>query len=300
MTIVVGDLDRRVVDRGVDRGDPEVFLGAAVQRAADFLADVGAELLQRVELGGVGGEVVVELGEDFLPHLLHLHFEDGVFAGQFRFLVLVGEGDLDVDLVARGGADQLVLEVVDQLARAERQQVVVGLAALEGLAVDEALEVDQHRVALLGGALDRLEAREALADPVDLGVDDLLVDLFLLAADLEPLVLAELGRPGAPPTSNLKVSGSPSASGVATISMSGSPIGVTAASSSAASYHSGSASRIASASTAAEAEALDHQRRRRFAFAEAGQAEFARHRAGGAVGGALDVLRRHLRLDFDA
>ena len=167
---------------------------AAVQRAADFLADVAAELLQGVELGGVGGEVVVELRQDFLPHLLHLHFEDGVLAGQFRLLVLVGEGDLDLDLVARRGADQLVLEVVDQLARAERQQVVVGLAALEGLVVDEALEVHQHRVALLRGALDRLEAGEALADPIDLGVDHLLVDLFLLLADLEALVLAELRR----------------------------------------------------------------------------------------------------------
>ena len=54
---------------------------------------------------------------------------------------------------------------------------------------------------------------------------------------------------GRTPTSNLKLSGSPAASGVATISMFGSPIGVTAESSSACSYQSGRASRIASSST---------------------------------------------------
>ena len=299
MTICVGDLDGRVVDRGVDRGDPEVFGRAAVQRRADFLADVGAQLLERLELGGVGGEVVVELRQDFLPHLLDLDFEDGVFAGQFRFArVLLGEGHFDVDLVARGGADQLVLEVVDQLVGAERQQVVVGLAALEGLAVDEALEVDQHRVGLFGGALDRLEPREPLADAVDLGVDDLLVGLFLLAADLEPFVLTELGLR---PHPDLELEGQRLA-----LLLGGRdhvdvgiadrrdrrveqrrfvPLG----------------QRVADrlGQHGAEAEPLDHQRRRRFAFAEAGQAEFARHRAGGAVGGALDVLGRHLRLDLD-
>ncbi len=60
------------VDRGVDRGDPEVLLGALADRLAEPLGDVGAQLLERVELGGLGGEVVVELGQDLLPHLLDL------------------------------------------------------------------------------------------------------------------------------------------------------------------------------------------------------------------------------------
>ena len=164
------------------------------ERLADFLADVGAQLLEGVELGGVGGELVVELGQDFLPHLFHLDREDRVFAGQVLGLVVLGEGDLDLDLVAGLGAGQLLLEALDQRARAELQQVVLGLAALEGAAVERALEVDQQRVALGGRALDRLEPGEALADPLDLGVDDLVGDLVLFAADLEPLVLAELGR----------------------------------------------------------------------------------------------------------
>ena len=59
-----------------------------------------AQLLERVELGGVGGEVVVELGQELLPHLLDLDLEDGVFAGQVLGLIVLGEGDLDLALLA--------------------------------------------------------------------------------------------------------------------------------------------------------------------------------------------------------
>ncbi|MFT3865444.1 MAG: hypothetical protein QM729_14320 [Solirubrobacterales bacterium] len=45
---------------------------------------------------------------------------------------------------------------------------------------------------------------------------------------------------------------------------------------------------------------LDHQVRRRLALAEAGQPQFAGHRAGGSVGGALDVLGLDFGLDLDA
>ncbi len=101
---LVGQLDRRRGDRGVDRGDAEVLLGALVDRLADALGDVGAQLLERVELGGLGGEVVVELGQDLFPHLLDLDREDGVLAGQLLGLVVLGEGDLDLALLARAGA----------------------------------------------------------------------------------------------------------------------------------------------------------------------------------------------------
>ncbi len=124
--------------------------------------------------------------------------EDRVLAGQLLGLVVLGEGDLDLALVAGAGAGELLLEALDQLAAAELEQVVAGLAALEGLAVEQALEVDQQHVAVGGGALDRLELGEAVADPLDLAVDDLVGRLGLGLADLEALVLAQLGlRPHA-------------------------------------------------------------------------------------------------------
>jgi len=110
---------------------------------------------------------------------------------------------------------------------------------------------------LFGGALDRLE-RANLADPLDLGVDHLLVGLFLLATDLEPFLLTELGRR---PHPDLELEGQRLAptSGVETMSMSGSPIGVTPRR--AAPLRTlGSASRIASASTAPKPSRWIHQR----------------------------------------
>ncbi len=83
---------RRRIDGGVDGGDPEVLLGALVDRFADALGDVGAQLVEGVELGGLGGEVVVELGQDLFPHLLDLDGEDRVLAGELLGLVVLGEG----------------------------------------------------------------------------------------------------------------------------------------------------------------------------------------------------------------
>ena len=89
---------------GVDRGDAEVLLDALADRLGEALGDVRAQLLERVELRGLGGEVVVELGQDLLPHLLDLDREDGVFAGELLGLVVVGEGDLDLARLAAGSA----------------------------------------------------------------------------------------------------------------------------------------------------------------------------------------------------
>ena len=281
---------RRALDGGVDRRDPEVLLDPLADRLAEALLDVGAQLLEGVELGGFGGEVVVELGQDLFAHLLDLDREDRVFAGELLGLVVVGEGHLDLALVAGLGADQLLLEALDQAAAAELEQVVGGGAALEGLAVEQALEVDQQRVALGGGPLDRLELGEALPDPLDLAVDDVVGDLGLGPADLEALVVAELGL-GA--DADLELEAERLAlglggrddldAGVADRADPGAeqrpfvPLG----------------QRVADRllEHGAEAEPLDHQRRRRLALAEAGQPHLAGEAAGGAVDALLDVRR---------
>src|SRR4029079_18159215 len=87
----------------------------------------------------------------------------------------------------------------DELAGAELEQVVAALAAgevvaLAVLALDRALEVDDDEVAVLGGLLDGLQAPELLAQLLDLLVDLLLVDLGLLALDLDLGDVADRGR----------------------------------------------------------------------------------------------------------
>ena len=188
---LVGQLHVGALDRGVDRRHPEVLLDALADGLAEARFYVISKLFHRVELGGFGGEVVVELGQDLFADLFDLDREDRVFAGELLGLVVVGEGHLDLALLAGLGAGQLLLEALDQAAAAELEQVVAGGTALEGLAVEQSLEVDQQRVALGGGPLDRLELGEAFPDPVDLAVDDVLGDLGVGPADLEALVLAE-------------------------------------------------------------------------------------------------------------
>ena len=61
---------------------------------------------------------------------------DGLLAGEVLGLVVLGEGHLDLALVAGGGALELLLEALDQPAGAELEQVAAGVAALERLAVD--------------------------------------------------------------------------------------------------------------------------------------------------------------------
>ena len=120
--------------------------------------------------------------------------ERGVLAGELLGRVVVREGQLDGALLARRGALELVLEAGDQAPRAELHDLAAALAALERLAVDRADVVHDHEVALGGGALDRLERGERLAQALELGLHLLLVDLRLAPAHLDALVVAELRR----------------------------------------------------------------------------------------------------------
>ena len=61
--------------------------------------------------------------------------------------IVGGKGHVDRALVAGLGADQLILEARDQPARAELDRHVLALAAVERLAADLAVEVDDDEVA---------------------------------------------------------------------------------------------------------------------------------------------------------
>ena len=108
----VGDKLFRQIDLcqiggGVDRSDPEILLDPRVDDLGEFLADVRPQLLERVELRCLGGEIVVELGQDFLPDLFDVNLEDRVLAGELLGLIVVGEADLDLPRLARAHTDEL-------------------------------------------------------------------------------------------------------------------------------------------------------------------------------------------------
>ena len=86
-------------------------------------------------------------------------------------LVLLGEGDVHVKLLAGLVADQLILKAGDEAAAAQHQAVVLGLAALKGDAVHKALEVHIHGVAVLGLTLAGDDAAVAVLHADQLGLN---------------------------------------------------------------------------------------------------------------------------------
>src|SRR5690606_37813067 len=120
------------------------------------------------------------------------HLELCVLAGELLRAVVVREGHLDLDLVAGRAARDRLVELSQQVLRAELDREVLALRAVERLAVDRALVVDHDDVTGLRGAVDRVQAAEALAQALDLAVDGFVVDLNLLAPHLEARVPGDL------------------------------------------------------------------------------------------------------------
>ena len=103
-----------------------------------------------------------------------------------------GKLDLHGHLVPRRGVRQRAVELRQQALRSQLDHQIGRLRALERLAVRSARVVDQHQIPVRGGPVHGLEAREALAQPVELGLDRVLGHVRCGPAHLEPLVLAEL------------------------------------------------------------------------------------------------------------
>ena len=80
-------------------------------------------------------------------------FEDSGLALQLFRVVILGEGDVDVEGFAGLVADNLVFKAGDELARAEGQMEMLRLAAFKGLVVDKAFKVDVDDIAVFSAAV---------------------------------------------------------------------------------------------------------------------------------------------------
>ena len=185
-----------MLDGLLDGRDLELLLGAGVAGGLQALADVAAQFVHGLELADVGGEGVVQVGDDLLLDLLDGHGELRLLAGELLRVVVLGEGDVEGLLGAGRQPEELLFEPRDEVAAADLVHLVLALRALDKLAVTAAGHVHEHEVAVLDGAvLDRLQARKPLLQHRQLRRDLLVGDLHLALGDLEALVLAE-GRHG--------------------------------------------------------------------------------------------------------
>ena len=115
----------------------------------------------------------------------------------FRFVgrIIGREGDVDVALVARLGADQLLLEARDQLAGAELDRHVLARCRLRtARRPTRAGEIDDDLVAVRGGLA--LRARPSSSCSTATSRCELLVDRCFVGFDRQPLELqpVDLGR----------------------------------------------------------------------------------------------------------
>ena len=168
----------------------EIVVGALGGRLEQLLAHTVFVLLKGVELRDILSELVVELGELRLAHGVDLHLEGGVLSGEL-LAVALGEGDVDLAVLFGLHANELVLKSGDKHAGADLKAVVLGLSAVEGLAVDEALEIEHDGVALLHRAVHVHVAGAVLALALDLGVNVLVAYGGLGVGRLKAAVLAE-------------------------------------------------------------------------------------------------------------
>src|SRR5207249_1041915 len=105
-------------------------------------------------------ELVVERWQDLLLDLLHRRRH-----GAHR---VVGELERDLLRLARGDADEALLDLLDEAAGADLDDVV----ALRLPALGD--EIDDDGVAVLhGAAVDRRELRDGRAERLELAVDEL-------------------------------------------------------------------------------------------------------------------------------
>ena len=165
--LVVPSLAVGLVPRGT-----ELLVQLLLQLLAQGRLDVGAQRLERLELGHRARDVVVERRQHLLLDLLHRDGDPPLAP----LAALVPK----FPRLPRAHADDALLELLEQPARAELDDVVA--LRLAAAVVDE---IDDDDVARLRRApVDRNELGGHSLQRLELGVDQLARDLRLGRADL--------------------------------------------------------------------------------------------------------------------
>jgi hypothetical protein len=154
---------------------------------AQTLAQVLGQLVERVELRGQLGELVVGLGEVTLLHGGHLDGDLRILVGVLTGDQLRGEGLL---LVGRHALEGLV-DAVDETALADLVGEAGGGGLLDLLAVDGGGEIDLDVVTGLRGTLDTRQGAEPGAQLVELLGDLVLGHLGLVDLDGQAVQVGE-------------------------------------------------------------------------------------------------------------
>src|SRR5215213_9221284 len=190
----LGDLDVHLLSHGVEHAGTEFAVHPPLRGFLELLAHSGAQLVQRLELARLLGELVVERRQVTGLYLLDVHVEQNRLIPERLLRVVRGEGNPELLALSGLHPQEVLLEVREKLAAADLEHVVLGLAALKRLTRGHPLaaEVYDDEVAVPDGpVLDRRERRELPAHLLELLVHLLFGHLGLASGHLDTLVLAE-------------------------------------------------------------------------------------------------------------
>ena len=123
---------------------------------------------------------------------MQLDLEDSSLTSQLSSLILLGEGDVHVELLTGGVANDLILEAGDERAAAQGQVVVLSLAALKSDTVHKALEVDINDIAILSSTLTGQLTGVALLHALQLCIDGLVGNSMDSLLNGQTVVVADL------------------------------------------------------------------------------------------------------------
>ncbi|CDZ88569.1 hypothetical protein RHRU231_420118 [Rhodococcus ruber] len=147
----------------------------------DPLAQVRLELVEGVELARELGELVVLGGQLALLDTVHRDGDDGLVAG----MVTGDQRGGELLRLARGHADERLVEAVDELTRPHLVGQTGGGGLGDRLAADGRGQIDGHEVTVLHRTLDTGEGAETLTQRQQLLLDRLVGDLHGIDGDLD-------------------------------------------------------------------------------------------------------------------
>jgi len=158
-----------------------------------MLLDVFLIFIQRIELGNILREIVIDFRKLLLLDLVYDAFEDSVLAGKFLSLIFFRELDIDVFLFFKLHADQLLFEARNEHARTDCKFLVRSLAAVKRSSVNRAFIIERDDIAVLDRAVIHIDhAGVLILLLLDCLFNFLRIDFDLGLRNFESAVLAEL------------------------------------------------------------------------------------------------------------
>ena len=156
-----------------------------------FSLDVCLIFIKCIEFGNVLSEIVVKLGKLDLVNRVELYLEYCCLSCKLSCVILGGEGNVYIELVANVLAHNLLLKAGNELTGAKEKGLLLSCAAVKKNAVNRTGIVDDNVVAALSSSVCDFDlAGVSLTNHVDLVLDLVVGNLCNVLLNLDANVVS--------------------------------------------------------------------------------------------------------------